>query len=208
MEAEVNRILDLLAEGKIDVAEAERLILALKQPSTASEHADRKAERPIQEPISRLDREARAATRRLGLLCHRIALSARCREQAQRRARARLGVEDRLRWILTERALVEPAALGSDARLGALMADPSGRVCGERLAWEVLRLGIEDEFGQTWTVAELQAVETLADLVARVEGRAQPDAPAEEQPPQADAAEEPAAPEPPTPDTPSDGQAK
>lgn len=217
MEAEIHRILDLLTEGKIDAAEAERLILALRQERATQASGARSAERPVPEPLARLDREARAAARRLALWCRRVALTARCREQAQRRERARRTIDERVRHVLVEHLLVEQSAVVPEAALAHLVADISGNVRGARLGWEVLRLGLEDEFGEEWTQAQVEAIGTVADLVAEVTRRTDRSGPspspgesATPGPAGEDAQEPPSEPVPgpePTPDT-VDGEAK
>ncbi len=186
MEAEIGKILDLLAKGKIDAAEAERLINTLKQPAPPPQAP----ERPTADPFARLERDTKAAAHRFVLWCHRVTLAARCREQAQRQSRATLSVDERLRHVLTEHLLAEPETVTPETPLATIVADRSGCVAGTRLAWEVLRLGIEDEFAQCWTVADLESADTVGGLAERLAGQPAP-APAPEAAEPEPAAEEP-----------------
>jgi acyl carrier protein len=186
MEEEISRILRLLEEGKIDAAEAERLIRALKEL--------REAEARV-EPFGELNAFFRTITRTMRRAAH---FQRRCRwwqffrylewlEQARQRRSESLTTPERVHFVLRERVMISQEDISPTARLHNLLPD--------RIAWETLRYGLQTEFHLAIDPSDLDRLETVQDLEEYITQRLtpsdKPSSPSFEAPPSTDPASHP-----------------
>jgi hypothetical protein len=174
MNEEISRILQMLEAGKINAEEAERLIRALNETSTQHSDAPEKERESFPNPFRDLqelfrffsDAQGRALRRQNRWLYWRHYKFARD-EAAARTARAEtLDTEARIRFILTDRVLVDKHDFEGAANLNDLMN--VSRWCCERtnsIAWDNLRYGLEDEFALEISMEDLHGCETVQALL-------------------------------------------
>jgi hypothetical protein len=180
MNEEITKILQMLEAGKINAAEAERLIDALKDAST-SKSPDAESEsqtfpnpfRDLQELLKVFtDAQGRAMRRQNRWLYWRHYKHARSEFEARAKRAETMDTEARVRYILTERVLVDKRDFDAGASLNDLLN--VSRWCCERtnsIAWDNLRYGLEDEFSLELSMEDLKACETVQALVDFVAAR-------------------------------------
>ena len=174
MNEEISKILQMLEGGKINAEETERLIKARNvTPNAASPEPEKEAQpfpnpfRDLQELFRFLsDAQGRAMRRQNRWLYWRHYKHARSEAEARAARAETLNTEERIRFILTDRVLVDRHDFGPDTPLNELLN--VSRWCCEKtngIAWENLQYGLEDEFGLEMSVEDLQGCETFQALV-------------------------------------------
>lgn len=174
MNEEIGRILQLLESGKISADEAERLIKAIKEPGpggTGQESADENytdsAAEVCLNPFRDIEQLFKTITGfyRSGLKRQRRFEQWRWheyhrgREEERRQRSESQSVQERIRYVLSDRVFVDP-----DASLEDL--DEIGR--------GLLRYELETEFGIEIPRDDLETVGTVDALVGYIEGRTAP----------------------------------
>ena len=198
MNEEISKILQMLEAGKINAEEAERLIRALSDaPKSPAEdpgpelHTFPNPFRDLQE-LFRVFSTAqdRAVRRQHRWLYWRHYKHARCEQEARAKRAETMDTAARIRYILTDRVLVEKSDFDENSNLNDLLS--VSRWCCERtnnIAWDNLRYGLEDEFGLEIAMEDLRACETVQGVIDYVTARVpaptlnpQPSEPAESEP--------------------------
>lgn len=165
MDEEISRILRLLEEGKIQAAEAERLIRALKEVHETEVRI---------EPFGELNAFFRGIARSMRRAAR---AQRRCRwwqffrylewlEQARRGRAETLSIAERVRFVLRERVMVEQESLTPEARLHDLLPD--------RMARDNLRYGLQAEFHLEIDPGDLDHLETVRALEEYISRRLSP----------------------------------
>lgn len=205
MNEQVNRILRMLEEGKIDADAAERLIRALQrtEPASGSERHwpfEGRAETP--DIFRGIVRALKAASRRQRRLVWWRYYRFNDRMAACRRKRAaELSTPARIEHLFVHRGLADPDELRPEVTLDQLGFDQFAR--------DILRWALQDEFGIEIQPQEVQRLTTFGSVVEWVESRvaatgttSQPEPPTPPEPPAP-----PTPPEPPSePEAPPEGQ--
>jgi acyl carrier protein len=174
MNEDISRILQMLEEGKINAAEAERLIRALKEPGAPSAEA---GERPTPRPgpvhdfndLIRLIAQAtkRAARRQRRLMIWRFFQFLRCQEEFRQERARTMNVEERVRFVLQHIAVVETDEIEPASRLRAdLKMGP--------IAFDNLRSGLEVEFHMEIPPGDLSGLDTVQAVVDYISRRLSP----------------------------------
>src|SRR5688572_8728125 len=172
MNEEIARILQLLEAGKINADEAERLIKAMREPvgATAGSARAGSPEDSFTESVSQqnpfrdIEQLFKTVTRayKSGLKKHRRFEEWRWHEfrrakHEERRQRAESqSVGDRVRFVLTERAFIDP-----DSSLEEL----------DEIARGLLRYELEEEFGMEIPRDDLETIGAIDALIAYIESR-------------------------------------
>jgi hypothetical protein len=166
MKDELARILGLLEDGKIDAAEAERLIRAISDSGHARRCDFREQGQRARDDLRAAIREIAETLRQADRKRRRyIVWRSHLRRRAcssRREARREEPALDRLRAVLRENAVCDTVAEPSARLADMLNGDPFG--------WSNLRFGLELEFGRAFTQSELEACETVAALASMITG--------------------------------------
>jgi acyl carrier protein len=193
MNEEISKILEMLEAGKIDAAEAEKLIRTINEAKKPEERARPICPNPFRdiEDLFRIFGKAarQAARRRSRWAVWRFYSFLHWQEEARRERARTMSTFERVSYVLKERALVD----GSDIQ-------PTTRFRPEGFPgafyMDTLRVVLEYEFGIEMPIADLSALETVQDLVSYIDGRSGA------APPDSDDRGGAPVPEPPAPDAP------
>jgi hypothetical protein len=173
MNVEISKILQMLEAGKINAEEAERLIRAMNDAAKPIGGAPEPETQAFPNPFRDLqelfrvfsDAQNRAARRQHRWLYWRHYKHARSEREAREKRAETMDNISRIRFILTDRILVEKQDFDSSANLSDLLS--VSRWCCERtntIAWENLQFGLEDEFGLDIPMDDLRGCQTVQAL--------------------------------------------